>query len=141
MAPLGTECVRVFFQRSHIKQRHGHSLLVSRTTAELRISPELLLSTSRKKPCGLNGSSLFRRGRWETIQRLHSRSPSICPPRFTVMGITLMPKRGLYAFAAFFAAIQLYSSKKCFRYSDSWPETRCRSDCSGGAPCCNPRLA
>ena len=68
MAPGGTLSGRVFFQRSHIKQRQGHSLLVRRMTPEETRRPDRLSSCSRKKPWGLNGSTGFRDGRCARIQ-------------------------------------------------------------------------
>src|SRR5258706_3277465 len=72
IAPGGTVSVRVCFHKSHIKQRHGHSLLVTRIVPEVTMRPDSERSSSRKNPCGLNGSSVFRRGgRWAAI---HARS-------------------------------------------------------------------
>ena len=68
MAPGGTVRVVVFFHKSHIKHRHGHSLFVSNMTADLMMSPDALSSSSRKNPCGFSGSTALRGGRCAVIQ-------------------------------------------------------------------------
>src|ERR1700704_60972 len=75
IAPSGTVSVSVFFHKSHIRQRQGHSLLVSRIVPELTTRPDRARSCSRKKECGWRGSrAAARRGRCAVI---HAESPSV----------------------------------------------------------------
>src|ERR1051326_8174846 len=67
MAPGGTRSVSVVFHKSHIKQCQGHSLFVSKIVPDCTTRPEAALSSSRKNPCGLNGSCFVRPGRCPTI--------------------------------------------------------------------------
>src|SRR5580698_9820171 len=60
MAPAGTLSVRVFFHRSHMTQRHGHSRLVRKIVLTFTISASLERSTSAKKFQGCCGSRLLR---------------------------------------------------------------------------------
>src|SRR5580658_5469530 len=56
IAPTGTVSVRVFFHRSHITQRHGHSRLVRNSVFTRTISPSLERSSSEKNCQGRIGS-------------------------------------------------------------------------------------
>jgi hypothetical protein len=62
-APVGTRVVVVFFHKSHIRQRNGHSRLVRRIVATSSIVPYLVRSGSTKKACGRCGSVGLRGGR------------------------------------------------------------------------------
>src|SRR6266850_862031 len=75
IAPGGTVSVRVFFHKSHIKQRHGHSLLVSRIVPELTTCPDSERSSSRKYACGSKGFSVVARGGRCAV--IHARSRSV----------------------------------------------------------------
>src|ERR1700734_496222 len=57
IAPTGTVPVRVFFHRSHITQRHGHSRLVRNSVFTGTISPSFERSSSAKNCQGRVGSS------------------------------------------------------------------------------------
>src|SRR5438034_222837 len=72
IAPDGTVSIKVFFHKSHITQRHGHSRLVRKIVATETISPDSARSSSTRKAWGLNGSSLFRAPRRARIQRSRS---------------------------------------------------------------------
>src|SRR5580658_8991562 len=56
IAPTGTVSVRVFFHRSHITQRHGHSRLVRNSVFTATILPSLECSSSAKNCQGRVGS-------------------------------------------------------------------------------------
>src|SRR5580765_6192976 len=76
MAPGGTGSVVVFFQRSHMTQRHGHSRLVRNTVATGTTSPDSDRSSSMRNAAGRPGSTEFRAGRRARIQRSRSATVS-----------------------------------------------------------------
>src|ERR1700722_1329547 len=72
MAPSGTRWSVVYFQRSHIKQRNGHSRFVRKRVATSSTLPPVVRSGSTKKACGCHGSAGGFGGRCARIQRSFS---------------------------------------------------------------------
>src|ERR1700733_13313509 len=68
IAPARTVSAKVFFHKSHIKQRHGHSRLVRNNVLTETISPSREHSSSAKNKYGRSGSTRLRGGRSAAIQ-------------------------------------------------------------------------
>src|SRR6516165_5100810 len=68
MAPAGTRTSVVYFHRSHIRQRNGHSRLVRKMVATSSTFPADVRSGSTRKACGFQGSSGSFGPRWARIQ-------------------------------------------------------------------------
>src|SRR5438034_11615320 len=74
ICPGATESSSVFFHRSHIRQRNGHSRFVRNSVATSTTRPFALGSGSTSQAYGRSGDTRLRGGRWATIQS--SPSPS-----------------------------------------------------------------
>src|SRR4051812_13172356 len=89
MLPTGTRWSVVFFHRSHIRQRKGHSRLASRSVATSSTSPARVRSGSTKAPFARHGSTAFFAGRRARIRRSSQAggAPRARRPRGTARGI------------------------------------------------------
>src|SRR6202040_3399489 len=68
ICPGATDCSRVFFHKSHIRQRNGHSRLVRKIVATSTLPPLGAASGSTKNAYGRSGDTALRGGRRDTIQ-------------------------------------------------------------------------
>src|SRR5690606_8069689 len=69
MAPSGTVRSVVYFHRSHIRHRYGHSRFVRNTVATSSTCPPAARSGSTRKAYGREGSTSSFAGRIATISR------------------------------------------------------------------------
>src|SRR4051812_17189341 len=76
MAPSGTRSSVVYFHRSHIRQRKGHSRFVRKRVVTSSTVPSAVRSGSTRKACARQGSTRFFAPRMERIQASSKRGGS-----------------------------------------------------------------